>query len=124
MYISMNDQSMSPVSKTHVGRIIGAALAIIGFLPNVAWADADAMAVGKALFTGGAVPACQICHALKDAGASGAVGPDFDELKPSAGQVMNAVREGLGSMPSFQGRLTEAEIKALGVYVSKASGGK
>jgi sulfite dehydrogenase len=77
---------------------------------------------GKALFLK-ATPACAVCHALKDAGAEGAVGPALDELKPNAARVAKALRDGLGSMPSYRATLSEAQIAALARYVSKASGG-
>ena len=77
---------------------------------------------GKSLFLN-AVPACVICHTLSDAGSEGAVGPVLDEIKPSAQRVAKALRNGLGSMPSYGAKLTESQIDALARYVSKASGG-
>jgi sulfite dehydrogenase len=78
---------------------------------------------GRALFTGGATPPCAICHTLKDAGATGAVGPVLDELRPDEERVAAAVRGGIGAMPSFAGSLSDAQIRALARYVAKASGG-
>ena len=49
------------------------------------------MLLGKKLFTTLAVPACAVCHTLKDAGAEGAVGPVLDELKPDAARVSKAL---------------------------------
>lgn len=82
------------------------------------------MTLGKQLFTGGAVPACAICHTLKDAGAEGAIGPVLDELQPEAARVSKALRTGLGAMPSYAGKLTDAQIDALATYVSHASRGE
>lgn len=79
------------------------------------------MMQGKVLFTT-AVPACAICHTLKDAGAEGAVGPILDEIKPDFARVVKALRNGLGNMPSYKAILTEDQIAALAHYVSKASG--
>ena len=56
-------------------------------LPVHAADDAAQLQQGKVLFGQGAVPACALCHALKDAGAEGAVGPSLDELKPDAKRV-------------------------------------
>lgn len=83
--------------------------------------DAEKMALGKKLFAT-AVPACAVCHTLKDAGSKGAVGPILDELKPDAARVSKALHDGLGAMPSFKASLSEAEIDALAHYVSRASG--
>ncbi len=98
------------------------ATAALVSLPVSAAEDAEKMALGKKLFTVGAVPACSICHTLKDAGSEGAVGPVLDDLKPNAARVNKALHDGLGSMPSFKATLSEAQIEALSYYVSRASG--
>ena len=90
--------------------------------PSLA-ADPAEMAVGSKLFTEAAVPKCAVCHTLKDAGSEGAVGPVLDEIKPDAQRVATALRNGLGMMPSYRETLTEAQINALALYVSTASGG-
>ncbi len=79
-------------------------------------------AAGKALFLK-ATPACAVCHTLQDAGSEGAVGPVLDELKPDAARVAKALRDGLGSMPSYRASLSDEQIAALARYVSRASGG-
>ena len=98
--------------------LLAAGLACQGVL---AADDAEKMALGKKLFTT-AVPACAVCHTLKDAGSEGAVGPVLDELKPDAARVSKALRDGLGAMPSFKASLSAAEIEALAYYVSRATG--
>lgn len=74
---------------------------------------------GRKLFIS-VVPACALCHTLKDAGATGSVGPSLDELKPDAARVEKAVRNGIGQMPAFT-RLTDAQVQALARYVEKAT---
>jgi cytochrome c6 len=74
---------------------------------------------GRKLFTG-VTPACALCHTLKDAGASGAVGPSLDELKPDRQRVAQALRSGIGQMPAFS-QLSEAQIEALARYVEQAA---
>ena len=91
--------------------------------PAMAADDAAQLQEGKVLFGQGAVPACALCHTLKDAGAEGAVGPSLDELKPDAKRVAAALRNGIGQMPSYNGKLSEAQIAALAAYVATASGG-
>ena len=85
--------------------------------------QAAQMTLGKQLFTTGATPACAICHTLKDAGSEGAIGPVLDDLQPDAARVSKALHDGLGAMPSFKDTLTEAQIAALALYVSRASRG-
>src|SRR6218665_2260747 len=86
-----------------------AALLLTAFAGTAAHADQVAqMARGKELFTTAAVPACAVCHTLKDAGAEGAIGPVLDELQPDAARVARALKDGIGAMPSFKATLSEA----------------
>jgi sulfite dehydrogenase len=85
---------------------------------------ADELAQGKKLFTEATVPACALCHSLEAAGATGTVGPPLDELKPDATRVATALRNGIGSMPSYKDTLSEQQILLLARYVAKASGGE
>jgi sulfite dehydrogenase len=95
--------------------------ALLFLTSHVAMADETSdFLLGKKLFTS-AVPPCGICHTLKDAGSEGAVGPILDELKPNQLRVTNALNNGLGAMPSFKEKLSPEEIKAISIYVAKAS---
>jgi cytochrome c6 len=86
---------------------------------NDANGDGD---LGREVFTSIAEPTCGSCHTLAAAGTDGSVGPNLDEVKPSADQVESAVRAGLGIMPSFEGQLGDEEIVAVSNYVADASG--
>ena len=86
--------------------------------------DAAQMALGKKLLSSAKPAACAVCHTLKDAGSEGAIGPVLDELQPDAERVARALRNGIGSMPSFKDTLSEAEIAAVALYVSRASRGQ
>jgi mono/diheme cytochrome c family protein len=76
-------------------------------------------AAGKQVF---ASAGCGGCHTLKDAGASGNVGPNLDALKPSEARVEKQVTNGGAAMPAFKGRLTAAQIKAVATYVATVAG--
>lgn len=104
---------------------IRAALALAAALgaAGAAADDAKQLAQGKALFAGVAVPPCGLCHTLKDAGTTGAIGPVLDELQPDAARVATALRNGIGAMPPYKATLKEEQIQALARYVAKASGG-
>jgi mono/diheme cytochrome c family protein len=65
---------------------------------------------------------CGGCHTLKDAGTSGNVGPDLDQLKPSKDTVAHQVEVGGGAMPAFKGQLSDAQIQAVAAYVSSVAG--
>ena len=64
---------------------------------------------------------CKNCHTLKAAGATGSVGPNLDQLKPGVDLVIHQVNTGGGAMPSFKGKLSDAQIKAVAEYVSKSA---
>jgi cbb3-type cytochrome c oxidase subunit III len=98
-------------------------------------ADADAVAAYVAAVAGMAVASksstsgkdifvanCGSCHTLKDAGTSGTVGPNLDQLKPSQEIVQHQVINGGGAMPAFKGTLTPEQITAVAKYVSSAAG--
>jgi mono/diheme cytochrome c family protein len=72
---------------------------------------------GKQIFSSN----CASCHTLKDAGASGTVGPDLDAVKPTEAKVSQQVETGGGIMPAFKGTLSPAEIEAVAKYVATAS---
>jgi cytochrome c553 len=65
---------------------------------------------------------CGSCHTFKAANSNGMVGPNLDDLKPSAEAVKAQVTNGGGGMPSFKGELSKDEIEQVARYVS--SGGK
>ena len=78
----------------------------------------QASADGKAIFTAN----CSSCHTLSAAGASGQIGPNLDNLKPSESRVVGQVNKGGGAMPAFAGQLSPAEIKAVAAYVASNAG--
>jgi cbb3-type cytochrome c oxidase subunit III len=65
---------------------------------------------------------CASCHTLKDAGATGTVGPNLDQLKPPFSIVQHQVTNGGAVMPAFKGKLTDAQITAVARYVSSRAG--
>jgi len=66
---------------------------------------------------------CGGCHTLSDAGTSGTVGPNLDQLKPSLDAAVEQITNGGGGMPPFKDQLSEDQIHALAEYVVKATGG-
>jgi len=74
---------------------------------------------GKQIFTSAG---CSGCHTLKDANATGNVGPNLDQLKPAKDRVARQVENGGAAMPAFKGRLSPAQIQAVAAYVSKVAG--
>ena len=61
---------------------------------------------------------CAACHSLKDAGSNAMVGPNLNQIRPDIGRVKNAVLNGIGVMPAYQGILSSEEIDAVSHYVS------
>jgi cytochrome c6 len=78
------------------------------------------LALGKQVFLNKA--GCGACHTLKDAGSTGTVGPNLDQLKPSQDIVEHQVENGGGVMPAFKKTLTKDQIDAVATYVSSVAG--
>jgi mono/diheme cytochrome c family protein len=60
---------------------------------------------------------CGVCHSLQAAGSVGQIGPNLDTLKPQMNQIILAVTNGIGVMPSWEGILTSEEIESVAYYV-------
>jgi mono/diheme cytochrome c family protein len=90
-----------------------------GKVPTTPEVKGDASA-GKQVF---ATAGCKGCHTLKDAGATGNVGPNLDEAKPPLELVVDRVTNGKGVMPSFSGQLSEKQIADVAAYVVQATKG-
>jgi mono/diheme cytochrome c family protein len=73
---------------------------------------------GKAIFSTN----CASCHTLKAAGTNGTIGPNLDEAKPDEALVRERVTNGMGVMPSFKGKLSDAQIAAVAKFVSGNAG--
>jgi mono/diheme cytochrome c family protein len=99
---------------------------VVGTVPTVQQASVPAQykngdaTAGKAVFGSAG---CKGCHTLKDAGASGTVGPNLDQAKPALSLVVTRVTKGAGAMPPFKGQLTDKQIADVAAYVVKATGG-
>ena len=114
----------------HAGRTIWAipvtaGLAVAGIALAIRPGESSAPAAptnavsGKQVFRSAG---CGSCHTLKDAGAKGRLGPDLDAVRPSRELVVQRVNEGLGIMPAFRGKLSEAQIQAVADYVARTAG--
>jgi cbb3-type cytochrome c oxidase subunit III len=69
---------------------------------------------------------CAGCHTLKNAGSTGTVGPNLDQLAAAltVAIVARQVTNGGAVMPAFKGKLTPAQIQAVAQYVSSVAGKK
>jgi cbb3-type cytochrome c oxidase subunit III len=73
---------------------------------------------GKSIFK----TKCASCHTLKDAGATGTIGPNLDQLMPSFAIAQKQVTNGGQVMPAFKNVLTKAQIDAVARYVATRAG--
>ena len=90
-----------------------------GTVPTAPQVTGDAAAGKKIFVTAG----CKGCHTLKDAGATGTVGPNLDQKKPPLSLVVDRVTNGKGVMPSFAGQLSDKQIADVAAYVVQATHG-
>lgn len=96
-------------------------ITVLAFVASNVAAATEVADRGRRLFVKDASPPCAICHVLADAGATGAIGPSLDELKPDADRVTKAIRTGLGQMPAFP-QLSDEQVQAIARYVARATG--
>jgi len=87
---------------------------LIVFFNSRAFAD-DKMDLGLKIYKNKAQ--CGACHTLKAAESEGEIGPSLDMIKPQIDQIIYAVRNGIGVMPSWEGILTPEEIEAVAYFV-------
>ncbi|HSD80902.1 MAG TPA: c-type cytochrome [Solirubrobacteraceae bacterium] len=80
----------------------------------------DAQQKGRVLFAQN----CANCHTLRAANAVGTVGPNFDQLRPPAALVEDAVAKGrargAGQMPA--GLLSGQDLKDVAAFVAATAG--
>ena len=57
----------------------------------------------------------------KQQAQKGQIGINLDQLKPLMAQVIAAVTNGIGVMPSFEGMLSSEEIDAVAYYVFEST---
>lgn len=76
------------------------------------------LTAGKTAFTTN----CASCHTLSEAGTTGTVGPNLDELMPSQALVEKQVTNGGTVMPAFGETLSGKEIEEIAEYVSTVAG--
>jgi mono/diheme cytochrome c family protein len=106
---------VTPTARTVVGTLPKTTTAAEPVPPEYAH---GAPAAGKIVFK---TAGCTGCHTLKDAGATGTVGPNLDEAKPPLGLAIDRLLHGKGAMPPFKGQLTTAQIANVAAYVVQAS---
>ena len=98
------------------------AIDVAGYVAAVAATNAkppvQSATDGKSIFSAN----CASCHTLKAAGATGTVGPNLDQLKPSLPIVQHQVEVGGGVMPAFKGTLTQMQIDTVAKFVADSAG--
>ena len=98
------------------------AIDVAGYVAAVAATNAkppvQSATDGKSIFSAN----CASCHTLKAAGATGTVGPNLDQLKPSLPIVQHQVEVGGGVMPAFKGTLTQKQIDTVAKFVADSAG--
>jgi mono/diheme cytochrome c family protein len=109
------------------GVVSPAPVTVIGTLPAAPTAPVTPASKLKGNPTAGAAifakAGCGGCHTLAAAHATGTVGPNLDQAKPSYELAAGRVTLGKGVMPSFKGQLTTQQIADVAAYVVKSTGG-
>jgi mono/diheme cytochrome c family protein len=85
--------------------------------PTTPTTKGDPVAGKQVFLTAG----CTGCHTLKAANATGTVGPNLDQKKPSEAKVVDRVTHGKGVMPSFSGSLSTKQIADVAAFVYQST---
>jgi sulfite dehydrogenase len=103
--------------------------AVIAYVATASGRDIEAGSdPGASVSTGQQVfqAHCQACHWIAGRPANGKPqypGTRFEDVRPSAALVIKQVRRGIPEeMPSFRGKLTDAQIRAVAEYVTQTAG--
>ena len=91
---------------------------LVTFFSNYTLAD-DKMELGLDVYNN--IAECGSCHTLQAAKSDGDIGPNLDMLKANIGQIVNAVTNGIGVMPPWEGILKPEEIEAVAYFVFKST---
>ena len=76
-------------------------------------------AAGEEIF---ASAGCGNCHVLEAAGAEGTIGPNLDDVRPSAEATAEQVTNGGNGMPAFGDQLSPEEIQDVAAFVAESAG--
>lgn len=105
-----------------IDEVVAYVLAVAGRRVAVPDADAQQLATGEQVFRDN----CQRCHGIdgrRPTGRSMFGGTDFSNVKPSERFVMRQALRGIPeAMPSFRGRLTREQLRAVAAYVTTTAG--
>ncbi|MFK8004549.1 MAG: molybdopterin-dependent oxidoreductase [Polyangiales bacterium] len=82
----------------------------------------EAQTQGRELFVEGATPPCGTCHTLSEAATSGTVGPNLNVLAPSEAQVLEAMSNGVGVMPTYSESLSGDQRQKIAAYIRAVLG--
>src|SRR5690625_1940868 len=100
------------MNKNFLGSLSACLLTTVGLVTDPV-ALADNLEDGKQLLLSDAQPmACAICRTLQDAGSTGNIGPDLDDLRPDADRIHKALIEGMGAMPALGDSLSQEQRDA------------
>jgi mono/diheme cytochrome c family protein len=113
------EEVVAPTAETVIGTLPEEPASTTGGSETTGGGGGGDAAAGKEVFTSAG---CSGCHTLADAGATGNVGPNLDDAKPSMELVVERVTNGMGAMPSFKGQLNDQQIQDVAAYVSSVAG--
>ena len=109
------------VRRALLGVLAAAALVLSGCggggsTPTTTAATTGTTSAAETLF----VRNCAACHKLAAANASGGVGKDLDQVRPTQAAVLKAIVEGPGNMPP--NLLQGADAQKVAAYVARVAG--
>lgn len=112
----------SEMSPAQLDAVVAYVAAVAGSRVAEPDADAGTLASGESVFR----QSCERCHGIDRRSRTSEetyAGTDFNLVKPSERLVMGQILRGIpDAMPSFRGRLSPAQLRAVAAYVSATAG--
>ena len=67
---------------------------------------------------------CAACHTLATAAATGSVGPNLDETRPSLELAIARITDGKNGIPAYGDRLSTDQIQAVATFIVESTGAR
>ncbi len=110
------------ISPAEFDAVVAYVTEVSGSKVTVPDADAQQLAMGRRIFDGN----CASCHGIDGREMTGRPtypGTDFNKVKPNEAFVIRQALRGIpDSMPSYRGKLTREQLRAVAAYVTTTAG--
>jgi mono/diheme cytochrome c family protein len=95
---------------------------VMALLVGTVAEQAHGSELGRQVLVELSIPQCALCHTLAAAGATGKIGPNLNQLKPTEDKVKVVVTQVFENMPAYGDMLSQDPIDAVSRFVAAVTG--